>query len=86
MHLVKRTISREVVEETGSSLRLTPQRPHAELLGSLDLSEERSNSVANQDEDMVRASWRHGELHEQGSRTGRCGWITSFLRSHLIPS
>jgi hypothetical protein len=30
---------------------------------------------------MVRAPWRHGETREQGSRTGRCGWITSFLRS-----
>ncbi len=34
-----------------------------------------------QDEDIVHASWRHGEPREQGSRTGRCGWITSFLRS-----
>jgi hypothetical protein len=30
---------------------------------------------------MVRAPWRHGDPREQGSRTGRCGWITSFLRS-----
>jgi hypothetical protein len=30
---------------------------------------------------MVRAPWRHGDTREQGSRTGRCGWITSFLRS-----
>ena len=40
----------------------------------------------NQDEDIVRALWRHGEYHEQGSRTGRCGWITSFLRSNLTAS
>ena len=32
-------------------------------------------------EDIVHASWRHGGQREQGSRTGRCGWITSFLRS-----
>ncbi len=35
----------------------------------------------DQDEDIVRAPWRHGDQREQGSRTGRCGWITSFLRS-----
>ena len=34
---------------------------------------------------MVRAPWRHGESREQGSRTGRCGWITSFLRSFPPP-
>jgi hypothetical protein len=32
MHLVMRTISREVVQGTISTLGLTPQRPHAELL------------------------------------------------------
>jgi hypothetical protein len=37
----------------------------------------------DQDEDIVRAPWRHGDSREQGSRTGRCGWITSFLRSLL---
>jgi len=34
----------------------------------------------SRDEDIVRAPWRHGDQHEQGSRTGTCGWITSFLR------
>ena len=38
-------------------------------------------ATRDQDEDTVRAPWRHGESREQGSRTGRCGWITSFLRS-----
>jgi hypothetical protein len=67
-----------------SSGGLTPQRLHAELL---ETSAERLVSslqtVSKQDEDIVRAPWRHGDLHEQGSRTGRCGWITSFLRSHF---
>jgi hypothetical protein len=40
----------------------------------------------DQDEDIVHAPWRHGEPREQGSRTGRCGWITSFLRSTQRPS
>jgi hypothetical protein len=35
----------------------------------------------NEDEDIVHASWRHGESREQGSRSGSCGWITSFLGS-----
>src|SRR5207245_5491052 len=30
-------------------------------------------------EDIVHASRRRGDKREQGSRTGRCGWITSFL-------
>ena len=50
---------------------MTPQRLHAEPLASIC-----------QGEDIVQAPWRHGELPEQGSRTGRCGWITSFLRSN----
>ena len=37
----------------------------------------------NEDEDIVHASWRHGEPREQGSRSGSCGWITSFLGSTL---
>ncbi len=37
--------------------------------------------AGNQDEDIVHASWRHGEPREQGSRSGSCGWITSFLGS-----
>ena len=32
-----------------------------------------------QDEEIVHASWRHGDQREQGSRSGSCGWITSFL-------
>jgi hypothetical protein len=36
---------------------------------------------SHEDEDIVHASWRHGDLHEQGSRSGSCGWITSFLGS-----
>jgi HD superfamily phosphohydrolase YqeK len=52
---------------------LTPQRLHAELLaGTL------ARTPGCEDEDIVHALWRHGEHHEQGSRTGRCGWITSF--------
>ena len=37
-------------------------------------------------EDIVHALWRHRDIHEQGSRIGRCGWITSFLRRHLPAS
>ncbi len=36
-------------------------------------------SEKQQDEDIVRAPWRHGGQREQGSRSGSCGWITSFL-------
>jgi hypothetical protein len=39
----------------------------------------RAGALGDQDEDIVHAPWRHGESREQGSRTGRCGWITSFL-------
>jgi hypothetical protein len=35
----------------------------------------------HQDEEIVHAPWRHGDLREQGSRSGSCGWITSFLGS-----
>jgi len=35
-------------------------------------------AAAREDEDIVHAPWRQGGLREQGSRTGRCGWITSF--------
>lgn len=38
-----------------------------------------------QDEDIVHAPWRHGEVREQGSRSGSCGWITSFLGSTSVP-
>ncbi len=31
------------------------------------------------DEDIVHALWRHRGQHEQGIRSGSCGWITSFL-------
>ena len=58
---------------------LTPQRLHAELLAASNKSL-KTRADRNQDEDIVHAPWRHGEPHEQGSRTGRCGWITSFLR------
>ena len=37
-------------------------------------------------EDIVHASRRRGDQREQGSRTGRCGWITSFLGIHTIGS
>ncbi len=37
--------------------------------------------VQHEDEDIVRAPWRHGGKREQGSRSGSCGWITSFLGS-----
>ena len=67
----------------------TPQRLHAELLaiGAKGLEAylqgaKEAPTVVEQDEDIVRAPWRHGGSREQGSRTGRCGWITSFLRSH----
>ena len=33
---------------------------------------------ALKDDDIVHASWRHGERHEQGIRRGTCGWITSY--------
>jgi hypothetical protein len=76
-----------------SSGVLTPQRLHAELLGSTlrETRQEREAMIAriatrDQDEDIVRAPWRHGGTREQGSRTGRCGWITSFLRSLGTPS
>jgi hypothetical protein len=49
---------------------LTPQRLHAELL--------ETGTTELEDEDIVHALWRHGDHREQGSRTGRCGWITSF--------
>src|SRR6266508_5398414 len=32
-----------------------------------------------EDEDRVHALRRRRDQREQGSRTGRCGWITSFL-------
>ena len=64
---------------------LTPQRLHAELLeadvSGLEASSKETSADRSQDEDIVHASWRHGDSREQGSRTGRCGWITSFLRS-----
>ncbi len=41
--------------------------------------------AGNQDEDIVHAPWRHGEPREQGSRSGSCGWITSFLGSTTVP-
>src|SRR5574341_2028244 len=49
---------------------------------SVDPSEttRRLPGLLSRDEDIVRAPWRHGDQHEQGSRTGTCGWITSFLR------
>jgi hypothetical protein len=40
---------------------------------------------SNEDEDIVHAPWRHGGLREQGSRSGSCGWITSFLGSTTVP-
>jgi hypothetical protein len=45
------------------------------------LASKKASANGSQDEDIVHAPWRHGEPREQGSRTGRCGWITSFLRS-----
>ena len=33
------------------------------------------------EEDIVHASWRHEEEHEQGIRRGTCGWITSYDRN-----
>ena len=41
----------------------------------------RFGEAGDQDEDIVHAPWRHGEPREQGSRSGSCGWITSFLGS-----
>ena len=72
MEVTNRSV-RKISREVGDEGLLTPQRLHAELL------------MTNEDEDIVHASWRHGDPREQGSRTGRCGWITSFLRS-LSPS
>jgi hypothetical protein len=71
---------------TSSVTELTPQRLHAGLLETSleDSPREKKTEPARgraQDEDIVHAPWRHGEPREQGSRTGRCGWITSFLRS-----
>ncbi len=62
------TISREVVIDPSETTRRAPTH-----------RSEHKTSI-EQDEDIVHALWRHRELHEQGSRTGRCGWITSFLR------
>ncbi len=56
----------------------------SQLLASEEANAPRP-SGRDQDEDIVHAPWRHGEPREQGSRTGRCGWITSFLRSHWHP-
>jgi hypothetical protein len=52
---------------------MTPQRLHADHL---------TQSVKC--EDIVHALWRHGDKREQGSRIGRCGWITSFLIFYFI--
>jgi hypothetical protein len=45
----------------------------------------RGLASSNEDEDIVHAPWRHGEPREQGSRSGSCGWITSFLGSTTVP-
>ncbi len=39
--------------------------------------------VNRRGEDIVRASWRHGEQHEQGIRRGTCGWNIS-LKVHFV--
>jgi hypothetical protein len=73
---VKRSISREVLSTPGSQLDLmTPQRLHADSLI------QREGTFIRED-DIVHASWRHEEQHEQGNRRGTCGWITSFLRMY----
>ena len=66
MEVTNRSV-RKISREVGDEGLLTPQRLHAELL------------VTNEDEDIVHALRRRRGLREQGSRTGRCGWITSFL-------
>ena len=70
---------------------LTPQRLHAEPLDPMSAADVKMASTeagANQckGEDIVHASRRRGDQREQGSRTGRCGWITSFLGIHTIGS
>jgi len=40
---------------------------------------EKAEDIA--DEDIVHAHRKIGNDHEQGIRSGRSGWITSFLRS-----
>ena len=68
---------------------MTPQRLHVELLfDSLKAGFQQCRNspfrvINKRNEDIVHALWRHRELHEQGSRIGRCGWITSFLRSQI---
>ena len=39
----------------------------------------KAKDILKSNEDIVHALWRHRGKREQGSRTGRCGWITSFL-------
>ena len=65
-----RTIRREVVVDPSETTR---QR----------LPELRFSTA--EDDEIVRAVRRLMELHEQGSRRGTCGWITSiiFLIEHL---
>src|SRR5207245_9233870 len=56
-----------------------PTRRSSDLRISPDPSETTRRTPRDEDEDMVHAPRRRGDQREQGSRTGRCGWITSFL-------
>ena len=39
----------------------------------------KKETFGGQGDDIVHALWRHRDKHEQGIRSGSCGWITSFL-------
>jgi hypothetical protein len=77
--------AREIPISGGSTLRLVTTAPSpSELVRGTQESAVCSLPGSGdelEDEDIVRAPWRHGGQREQGSRSGSCGWITSFLGS-----
>jgi hypothetical protein len=58
---------------------LTPQRLHTPTSKGEYLGD-----ILKSNEDIVHALWRHRDKREQGSRIGRCGWITSFLKFFAV--
>jgi len=48
-----------------------PQRLYAKL---------QPFSLKELDDDIVRALWRHRELHEQGMGRGTCPWIIPYTK------
>ena len=42
------------------------------------MAPEEANIFAEEDDDIVHASWRHEENHEQGIRRRTCGWNISL--------